>query len=208
MTPVVKATAIVLGLAVVAGLSAVGYVVASGLSALEQPGTVERLVARGVRRLVVSRRARGLTNPVAGSAKTLIEARAHYADHCASCHANDGSGNTAMGQGLYPKAPDMRQAATQNLTDGELFWIIENGIRFTGMPGWATGTREGQEESWALVHFMRRLPTLSAEEIAEMEDMNPRSPQEIRQELEQERFLEGASDGADGSHSTHGASHD
>jgi mono/diheme cytochrome c family protein len=121
----------------------------------------------------------------------LVEARAHYADHCAVCHANNGSGNTEMGRGLFPRAPDMRLASTQNLSDGELFWIIENGIRFTGMPGWSTGTNHGVEDSWKLVHFIRHLPTLTAEEISEMEGMNPRSPEEIRQELEEKRFLEG-----------------
>jgi mono/diheme cytochrome c family protein len=65
--------------------------------------------------------------------KELIDgARRHFADHCASCHANDGSGKTTPGQGLYPRAPDMRTANTQSLSDGELFFIIEHGVRFTG----------------------------------------------------------------------------
>ena len=64
----------------------------------------------------------------------MTDARAHFADHCAICHANDGSGDTPIGRALWPKAPDMRLRETQDLSDGELFWIIENGIRFTGMP--------------------------------------------------------------------------
>ena len=52
-----------------------------------------------------------------------------------------------MGRGLYPRAPDMRLAATQNLSDAELFYLIENGIRLTGMPGWGTGTKEGEKSS-------------------------------------------------------------
>jgi mono/diheme cytochrome c family protein len=192
MKSVLKAAAILIGVAVVAGLAIVAYLARVGLSAREQPTAVEEFVARGVRNVVVARRARDLTNPVAGSTEKFLEARAHFADHCAGCHANDGSGNTEMGRGLYPKAPDMRLAATQNLTDGEIFWIIENGIRFTGMPGWATGTREGEEASWALVHFIRRLPKLTPAEIVEMEALNPRSPAEIRQEIEEERFLGGS----------------
>src|SRR5215204_5096493 len=84
---------------------------------------------------------------------------AHFADHCAVCHGNDGRGDTEMGRGLYPKAPDMRLDATQQLSDGELFYIIEHGIRFTGMPGWRTGTTAGEESSWHLVRFIRHLPT-------------------------------------------------
>jgi mono/diheme cytochrome c family protein len=117
--------------------------------------------------------------------------RAHFADHCASCHANDGSGDTEMGRNLFPKAPDMRLPATQSLTDGELFWIIEHGVRFTGMPGWSTGTKEGEVASWHLVHFIRHLPDITAAELEHMAERNPRSPEEVRQDIEAERFLRG-----------------
>ena len=85
----------------------------------------------------------------------------------------------------------MRLPATQTLSDGELFSIIERGVRLTGMPAWGTGTPEGVEQSWQLVHFIRHLPRLSAEEIAEMEALNPRSPAENRAEQDIERFLKG-----------------
>ena len=96
-----------------------------------------------------------------------------------------------MGQALYPKVPDMRLPATQNLSDGELFYIIEHGVRLTGMPAWGTGTPEGEQASWRLVHFIRHLPQITPEEIAQMESMNPRSPEDIRQDIEAERFLQG-----------------
>jgi mono/diheme cytochrome c family protein len=177
-------------------IGAVGlwYVVNNGVSAREQPGAVEEFVARRVRDMAISRRARSLTNPVESSPEAIAEGREHFADHCAVCHANDGSGNTEVGQGLWPKAPDMRLPQTQNLSDGELFWIIENGVRFTGMPGWRTGTKEGESSSWQLVHFLRRLPQLTPEEIDEMETLNPRSPAEVRQEIEEEEFLKGGGD--------------
>ena len=81
--------------------------------------------------------------------EAIAEGRAHFADHCASCHANDGSGDTEMGRGLYPRAPDMRLAATQNLEDHELFYIIENGIRLTGMPAWGTGKNPTRRKAGA-----------------------------------------------------------
>ena len=96
-----------------------------------------------------------------------------------------------MGNGLFPRAPDMRGRATQELTDGEIFYVIEHGVRFTGMPAWSTGTIEGEEGSWHLVNFIRRLPDLTEDDIAEMAAMNPRPPAEIRQEIEAERFLSG-----------------
>jgi hypothetical protein len=83
----------------------------------------------------------------------------------------------------------MRLAATQQMSDGELFYVIEHGIRFTGMPAWSTGTTEGEDSTWRLVHFLRRLPGLTESELEAMKERNPRSSQEIRLEIEEERFL-------------------
>jgi mono/diheme cytochrome c family protein len=194
MRPVLKAFLLLLGLAVVVTAVGLWYFVNSGVSAKEQPGRLEEFMARGVRNMAIARRAASLTNPVEYSAEVIADGRAHFADHCAVCHANDGSGKTATGQGLWPKPPDMRLPPTQDLTDGELFWIIENGIRFTGMPAWSTGTKEGETASWHLVHFIRRLPKLTPEELEEMKSLNPTSPAEIRQLIEEEQFLKGGGD--------------
>ena len=191
MKPVLKAFLLLLMLAVVVGSLGLWYFVSAGVSAKEQPGRLEEFVARRVRNMAIAGRARALTNPVEYSGEVIADGRAHFADHCASCHANDGSGKTTMGQGMWPKAPDMRLAQTQDLSDGELFWIIENGIRFTGMPAWSTGTKEGEEASWRLVHFIRRLPKVTPEELEEMEALNPKSPEEWQQIQEEREFLEG-----------------
>ena len=170
----------------------VGYSRVTGLSARGAPGGFETWMARSTRYLAVPAAVRALRNPVPASPEVIAEGMAHFADHCASCHANDGSGNTEMGRGFYPKAPDMRAAATQSLTDGELFAVIENGIRFTGMPGWSTGTPEGEASTWRLVRFIRQLPHITPADIERMESLNPRSPDEVRQQIEEERFLSGA----------------
>ena len=186
-----KAFLVLLGLAViVCGIGFLSFI-NTGVSAKEQPGRIEEFLASRARNMAIARRAGSLTNPVKESAEVIADGRAHFADHCAVCHANDGSGQTAIGQGLWPKAPDMRQGRTQNLTDGELFWIIENGIRFTGMPAWSTGTQEGEQASWNLVHFIRRLPKLTPEEIKEMESLNPKAPAEVREEIEAEILKSG-----------------
>jgi mono/diheme cytochrome c family protein len=169
------------------------YLRSTGLDARAEPGPLETRLARAARRFAVPPAVRNMSNPVPASAEGLADGMNHYADHCASCHANDGSGDTEMGQGLYPKAPDMRLAATQNLSDGELFHVIEHGIRFTGMPAWSTGTKAGKDSTWHLVHFLRRLPRLTPAELEAMKARNPRPPAEIRFEIEEERFLnEGA----------------
>ena len=87
----------------------------------------------------------------------------------------------------------MRVTKTQSLTDGELFSIIEHGIRLTGMPAWGNGTPEGERDSWGLVHFVRRLPKLTPEEIERMESLNPKTPAQFKEEEETRRFLQGES---------------
>lgn len=160
-----------------------------GISTRADPGGVEEAVARRLRSLLIPAVARDARNPLALEPRILAESRAHFADHCASCHANDGSGRTNLGRNLYPRAPDMRGPITQELTDGELFYIIENGVRLTGMPGW--GGAGKPEESWKLVHFIRHLPKSTPEEQAEMEQLNPRSAEEWREFQEEAEFLKG-----------------
>ncbi|HJQ41347.1 MAG TPA: c-type cytochrome [Thermoanaerobaculia bacterium] len=163
----------------------------SGLSARDEPTMTEKAIARTFRHFAVPAKLRDAKNPLPPTPQLLAEARAHFADHCASCHGNDGKGQNGMGQQMYPKAPDMTLATTQSLSDGELFAIIENGVRLTGMPAFGNGTPESAHSSWTLVHFLRHLPKLTPEEIAEMEKLNPKSAEEWRQMQEEEAFLKG-----------------
>ena len=162
-----------------------------GVSARPEPSWIETRAALFMRGWLTPSTYQGLKNPVSDTEENFVAAREHYADHCASCHANDGSGNTEMGRAFYPKAPDMRRPRTQDLSDGEIFYFIENGIRLTGMPGWSTGTPEGERASWQLVHFIRRLPKLTTDDLAEMERFNPVSRQQIEEERKIEDFLKG-----------------
>ena len=162
-----------------------------GVSARPEPSGIEQRAALFMRGWLTPSTYKGLKNPVSDTEENFVAAREHYADHCASCHANDGSGNTEMGKALYPKAPDMRLPRTQQLSDGEIFYFIENGIRLTGMPGWSTGTPEGERASWQLVHFIRRLPKLTPEDLAVMEAFNPVSRQQIEEERKVNDFLNG-----------------
>jgi mono/diheme cytochrome c family protein len=168
-------------------------IVSRGLSAHDEPSRIEVMIAGAMRHWATPESVRSRTNPVQPTEDVLEQGMAHFADHCASCHANNGSGDTAIGRALYPRAPDMRAGATQSLTDGELFSIIEHGIRLTGMPGWGNGTPEGERDSWGLVHFVRRLPKLTDEDIERMEALNPKTPAEWKEEEEARRFLAGES---------------
>jgi mono/diheme cytochrome c family protein len=185
---------IVLAVAVVVVVLAVGFLAASvlhsGMSAKATPTLLEVMMARRARHMALPREARALQNPVAATSENVREGRLHFADHCAICHGNDGSCDTMMGSGLYPKPPDLRLAGTQKLSDGELFWIIENGVRFTGMPAFSTH-ESTPEDSWKLVLFIRHLPQLTAEEKVEMEKYNPKGPEDRQEEQEEDDFLNG-----------------
>lgn len=189
-----RITIAVVILALAAGALAFILMLQRGFSARDQPSAVEAFVARRVRRLAIPRGAREAKNPVPPGPENMAAARAHFADHCATCHANDGSGNTEIGRNLYPKAPDMREPDTQDLTDGELFYIIHNGIRFTGMPAWGGDDPAADLDSWKLVHFIRHLPELTATEIAEMKALNPKSRHDMAEEQGVQNFLRGEDD--------------
>jgi mono/diheme cytochrome c family protein len=139
-----------------------------GFSARERPTKFEAVLARHARRIATPQSARDLCVPLDPTPLNIAEARDHFADHCAICHANNGSGKTQINAGLFPPAPDMRQKQTQDLTDGEIFYIIKNGIRFTGMPGWSGE----DEENWKLVLFIRHLPNLTPKELQLMYEVN------------------------------------
>lgn len=139
-----------------------------GFSAREKPAAYEAFLAGHARRLAFEPGAKALRNPIEATPLAIAEARDHFADHCATCHGNRGDGKTQINAGLYPPAADMRAAGTQQLTDGELFYIIRNGIRFTGMPGWGGS----DEDNWKLVLFIRHLPELTPNEIEFMTEVN------------------------------------
>ena len=188
-----RTVALLAALVLVVGIGAFAFlkIAAGGFSAKAEPSAIEKFAARAARRLAAPSSFKSTQNPQPSTEEVLSEARAHWADHCATCHSNNGSGTTEMGRNMYPRAPDMRKADTQDLSDGELFFIIENGIRLTGMPGWGAGTAKSEEASWKLVRFIHHLPQVSEEEEREMQKMNPRTPAELQEEQEVEDFLKG-----------------
>lgn len=181
------AAAVLIG-AVIALVSTLRY----GFSAHDEPTAIEKLIAGRMRRWSIPSDLHHRKNPVPLTSEAIAESRAHFADHCAQCHGNDGKGKADMGEHLYPRAPDLTLAETQSLSDGEIFATIENGVRLTGMPGFGNGTAESAAGSWTLVHFIRHLPQITPEEIVEMEKLNPKSPEEWQQMQQEAAFLAGS----------------
>jgi len=161
----VISTLVVIGL-LIGGLLL--YVRGEGFSAREQPSWMERTMARNARKIATPFDAKNLKNPrQQQTAEMMAEADEHFVEHCGICHGIDGRGDTLIGKNLYPQVPDMSQADTQQLSDGELYYIISNGIRLTGMPAWRF--EDKPEAIWDLVSLIRRLPKLSPDELQRLQ---------------------------------------
>jgi mono/diheme cytochrome c family protein len=168
-----KAVSLILFVLVVA---AAGYgliLVRRGFSALATPSAIEEFAATSARKMALPSAYRQLRNPIMPSTENIRAGMEHFSDHCAICHANDGGGQTLFGKGLYPKPPDLRAAGTQNKSDGELYYTIDNGVRLSGMAAFSEAHTPAQ--TWRLVLFIRHLPQITPGELNEMKALNPKS---------------------------------
>ena len=165
-------------LLVALAVAAAGYgliLVRRGFSALATPSAIEEFAATTARKLAVPSAYRQLRNPIMPSTENIRAGMDHFSDHCATCHSNDGGGQTLFGKGLYPKPPDLAAVGTQSKSDGELYYTIQNGVRLSGMPAFSE-VHTDTNETWRLVLFIRHLPQITAEELKEMKGLN-RKPQ-------------------------------
>ncbi|MBV9623609.1 MAG: c-type cytochrome [Acidobacteria bacterium] len=138
-----------------------------GFRATTEPLPFESAIARRIRDLAIPRKARRETNPLPASAENLQAGRELFLARCANCHGIDGNATTSIGRSLYPRAPNLSSRATQSLTDGEIHYIIENGVQLTGMPAW---DRPHLKTSgiWQLLIFIRNMrPLMAGEEQAQ-----------------------------------------
>src|SRR5215469_11668484 len=127
------------------------------LSALPEPGRFETRLADLSKNLLIRRASNHGIPPRPLDVKASIsDGGSHYGLDCSVCHSDDGRGQTPLGQGLYPRVADLTSKRVQNYSDQELFWIIKNGIRLTGMP--AFGQVESPDHIWDLVNYVRTLP--------------------------------------------------
>lgn len=147
------------------GLLCFALLVWRGFRASSTPSAFETRVARGLRNFAIPRRERRRKDPFTGDSAALEQGRQEFFTRCAVCHGIDGSGKTQIGLHEYPRVPDLRASATQNLTDGEIHYIIENGVQLTGMPAFGNPHRIAGPESWELTLFVRSLGPFSASEL-------------------------------------------
>lgn len=153
---------LLVGAAGIAGFIAVGWYNISALSPHLPP--VEWLLHTAMRESVQFH-ARGIEAPDLSDPALVTRAAGHFSTACAPCHGAPGVPPDAVGRGLLPDPPSLSETVP-SWHPNQLYWITENGIKMTGMPAWAPTHRD--DEVWAIVAFMLRLPEMSAAEYRQL----------------------------------------
>jgi len=135
-----------------------------GFRASSHPSSFENSVARAVRDFSIPGGERRKKNPYAGDELALQQGREIYLTRCASCHGTDGRGTTPIGANVYPRVPDLRDTPTQKLSDGDIHYIIQNGVQLSGMPAMPGPRSESDRDSWALVSYIRNMRSATDQE--------------------------------------------
>lgn len=152
----------------VAGIVGMFVFVRSGvydIGATDPHWSVTYRLMEAVRTQSIRAHAAGIVPPgdMATEAR-IVGGTSHFATHCASCHSGPGVAADDMAEGMYPKPPVLTDIA-QRYTPGQLFWILKNGIKMSGMPSWAD---HGDDQLWNVVAFLEKLPSLNAQEYSRL----------------------------------------
>ena len=135
-------------------------------TASARPSATESWVARSILRHWVRRSSSIARNPVPPTPENLRDGEREYDEHCAVCHGFGGNGQNQLGADFYPPVASLSQGLV-GMPDGALFFILSNGIRMTGMPGFAT--RHSPDELWKMILWVRHLPHLTPQERASIQ---------------------------------------
>ena len=157
-----------IGVLILAGIAGAFGFVYSGLfdiAANDPHWPVTYRIMETVRVRSIQAHAAGITPPPdLGSTTRIVAGTAHFANHCQSCHSAPGVAAEDMADGMYPKPPVLTDVA-KRFTPGELFWILKNGIKMSGMPSWED---HGDDELWNAVAFLEAMPNLTEAEYSKL----------------------------------------
>ena len=155
------AAVLVMALAMVLFISSGVY----DIAAATPHWSITRWVMQQARNRSIAMHAAGIKVPPGlGDPQEIVIGTEHFAAHCASCHGGPGVPRGEAAEGLYPPPPDLAHAAA-HYTPAELFWIVRNGIKMTGMPNWSD---HSDAELWATVAFIEKLPGMTQQQYGEL----------------------------------------
>jgi mono/diheme cytochrome c family protein len=131
-----------------------------GCTADKHPSQGETSLANAAKDVSIPLEAGKMTNPVPETDEVVSQGQEIFLGSCAQCHGADARGDTSVGRNMYPPAMDLTSSHVQHWSDAELFWIIQNGVRLTGMPAWKSSISD--DDTWKLARFIHKLPGLGA----------------------------------------------
>src|ERR1700689_5602131 len=132
----------------------------TGCAADKHPSQDETSVANAAKDVVIPLEAGKMKNPLPQTDEVVSQGQEVFLGSCAQCHGADARGDSSLGRNMDPPAMDLSSAHVQHWSDAELFWIIQNGVRLTGMPAWKSSISDN--DTWKLARFVRNLPRLDA----------------------------------------------
>ncbi len=152
-------TGVIVTVLVVLGIA--GFIFATGrfnVAATAPPDMIDKIAPWALEK-ALERRSKDVTDPIAKDAGAMARGMTHYRENCLPCHGAPGVEPAEFHEGMNPSPPEIDAPALQRGTDAELFWVIKNGIRMTGMP--AFGVNHKDEEIRDIVAFVRHAPQIT-----------------------------------------------
>ncbi len=129
-----------------------------GCTANKHPSQDEVNLANAAKDVAIPLEAGKKMDPLPETHEIVSQGQEVFLGSCAQCHGPDGRGDTSLGRSMDPPAMDLDSPHVQHWSDAELFWIVQNGVRLTGMPAWHSSISEN--DTWKLARFLHKLPTL------------------------------------------------
>jgi len=147
-----------------AAISAILSLLLQGCVADKPASQGESALANAAKDLAIPLEAGKKKNPLGATDEVVSQGQEVFLGYCAQCHGADGRGDTDIGRNMAPPAMDLSSSHVQHWSDGELFWIIQNGVRLTGMPAWQSSISD--DDTWKLARFIHNLSRFGSASVS------------------------------------------
>jgi mono/diheme cytochrome c family protein len=161
-----KVLAAVLAVVAVQLVTAVAFVYSGifNVAATDHHWSLTHAVLEATRVRSIKAHAAGIKPPAnLADHQRVVAGTSHFAEHCSSCHSAPGVESGEMAKGMYPTPPAL--TGSELWSPGELFWIIRNGIKMSGMPAWPD---HSDDDIWSIIAFLNKLPNMSEQDYGNL----------------------------------------